>query len=583
MRLKKIFYEGLSMQTDEGSTYETITDYETLFRIFEETVRSVITFDGIALTVFDMSTNRYISMGKDGLWREFEVLPESLTQNAFFKDGIKRYEQPSEKKGFFPAVDTQDETHISSLLLYTFEDSNNELKCVVSLWTCYEEEKDQILQPLVVGNQMVGMTTRIKNKVKHKTFDIEEIKQLKSYAVTQKLKSMVHRLYEIVTEKKEVLLKTDKKNDNTDEIFTTPQELITTLLNILLGTRGTIENMSVIVKRLEKLLRSDGEALKQVKYLASSLDGIKNNLLHAFRFASAHEIVASLTQTYETVETERFFKNLLENKLNVACEKHIVFNYFHDPRIGKKAAFADRTNLYTFLSQFLDFLFAISAEYSDMEFQVLKQSKNEYLIVKAVFRTKNEIAASDVENLFFTGKQALFNEFFDETSYKRFKQIGGKTKISYDKARENFVIQVAVPYKPVDTESSGKNMHSLLENKKVGFLLSSRTDMSVAENMARYLILSGVAKENIFLIKDSRKIVEKALTHIVVFEKALLALSESEQSIFSDRMVMLVTEGCLRDGEMPFYNYAFIDMEIEKNDIYLSDLEEFISLEAFEA
>lgn len=537
----------------------SIQPYDETFFTLRETLRNAVASDGFQLAVYDHETNLYTLLSSDMQWREYDILPESLLKEAFAKQKPLRIEDIRQSRTFHADIDAAGDKKAGSMLLYPFKEDSGRYTAVYVLWRHFETEKDQILQPLVVGNQMVGMTTRAQHTIVKKSFDKEEEKHVAS--LTAKLHPYVTELMAHIAKSKEALLE-DIKEDET--LFGTPQEIIASLIHMLTGLNRSVTNLQDIIAQLKKRIHKDDAAASYIGTLEAIATSMQERLEHTVAFTSTHEIVRSLLEGHAEVETVPFFSYFFTSKKAYACDKHLSVNLFLDPRTPAKLTL-DKAALFAFMQAMTDLLFNEAEANTPFYMFIYTHPESRRLIIKTMLYTPQEPSA--LTHL----KQEAF-----EMTYRRFRKAGGDVTTHYDPTTRLATYKATLGY----TNAASLPVAPSLADRsfRIGFLLSKTRDLDTANNLTRYLMAMGVKKEALSA-GESPGFVTPELTHLIVFESRFDALAEALDLRSLGCKILLVTDGCLQKGVTRFYDFSVIDAEIEKNSLYLDDLIDFLTLE----
>jgi len=552
------------------SDLEALNNYEEIFHFTENIVKTECEFDGITIVIHDKKEKKFIVLSEDLQWRDMVVLPESIIKETFEEKSTQIIDEATLHKSFNKSLDCFDENNTSSLLLYPIIDKDEDLDIVFSFWKTFEEEKDQVMQPLIVGSQMIGVTTRVKSTIKHKTFEKENIQFLQE--IEETLFTAVKKLMEQIEVQKKVVL---SQIENDEQVFKTPQEIIATLINILMGANTSIVNLKDVLYQVKQQVHHNDKLMPHIMLMQEILDSLDENLMNTFQFSTTNNIIEELFKGKETIETKVFFEHFATFGTEIVCQKDLSLNFFLDPRLPSEMKI-EKQNTYVFLTDLLSFSFNDADRGAPFNIFVSENQKN----ISSVFRITyfKEIEDTQIYRNMFIGSSddTILNDPI-YLSYKKFLQTGGKVSTDIDTEKQKISFSITMPYE--DNGALPLCNASFNNDIKVGLLLNKEKDLQSANNIARYLLALGISKtqlkgaESINAFKDD-------LTHLVIFQsqfsKELFEVTLKNKSFH----IMLMTNGCSQDQEVTFYDYSMIDYEIDKNRFYLNELEDFIQLES---
>jgi len=553
------------------SDLEALNEYEEIFHFTENIIKTDCSFDGVSIIVYDKKEQKFIVLSEDLQWRDLSVLPESLVKTTFETKTPHIFTEVTSDPSFNKSIDCFNEENTSSLLLYPIFDKDEQFDIVFSFWKTFEKEKDQVMQPLIVGSQMIGVTTRVKSTIKHKTFEKENIQFLNE--LEEALLLAVKKLMNQIEVQKNAVLNQIK---NDEQVFNTPQEIIATLINILMGANTSIQNLKEILVQLKKEVHHSDKIMPHLVLMQEIIDALDSNLMNTFRFSESNNIIQELFKGKELVETSLFFENFATFAKETVCKKQLSLNFFLDPRLPSEMNI-EKQNAYVFITDLLYFSFNDADMGAPFNLYVSEYQKGALAVFKITY-SKKEVEEREVyHNLFIDRQEEEGLEKSLYLSYKKFLQTGGSVTTDIDTRKDEISFTLTLPYEANNSAPLCQEVKK--QAIKVGLLLSKDEDLQTANNIARYLLALGVEKSQ---VKGSKSIelFDDDLTHLIIFK------SQFSKELFEEKLknkpfhIMIITNGCPEEEEVTFYDYSAIDLEVDKNRFYLNELEDFIQLES---
>lgn len=557
------------MQEQFLTELENLTDYEEVFHFIKGIVQTECNVDGMSMIVHDKKSEKYILMPEDLQWQDMLMLPESFVQKTFETKQQEIIDEPMSQTLCNQSIDCNHEKDVSSLLLFPILNKDERYDIVLSLWKVYENEKEEVIEPLIVGSQMIGATTRVKSIKIHRSFKKDDMAFLQSIETILLLAAK--KLAEQTEMQKNAVINRIKENE---QIFKTPQEIIATLINILMGTNTTLENTKNIIAQIKQQTHHNDKNMPHILHIEELMRQLSEHLLHTFQFTTSNNVIDELFKSKASVETKPFFEHFATTMKELVCHQNISMLFFLDARLPSKISI-DRQNTYIFISELLQF--ALQYTHNSLPFEIrltLHPQKPSSLIFRILYAIKEE--HMDLHRtLFRDTKEKLDDALY--LSYSKFIQTGGSIASSVDTDKKQALFSLSIPY---EKESNEAIVTSISDKTiKVGLLLNKKEDMDAANNIARYLVSMGISKsqlsgaEKLELFKDD-------ITHLIVFQ------SRFSDELFKNKLqqkpycILTVMNGCQEDDSINFYDYSVVDMQIDQNQPCLDALEEFIQMEA---
>ena len=534
---------------------------EVFFKL-DDLMARTIGSDGETLLIQNGSDSYY--MVNETGWRELQGVHERFLKEMFDLDKPLLISDPDQiYENIDEFVDTGVE-NIDTLLAFPVHDDG--AKGVLLIWKKKINEKHQVMVPLIVGSEMIGVTTQVKNKKIENSFDENIISTL------EELSPLVGKMAEMsksfIDENKE---KVAKQIDNldTEESITEVAKMLT---GQLLGVSTSIENMKSVMRLIKKESRNNIKLNENVNILESFISSMDENILKATLRASENEIMRNVLGNKLNVYTQTFFENLIYPYIIRACHSERDAVCYIDTKIPKEILL-DPKSSYSFINTLIHYLFEWNAFGKKIYFNIRKSLQNTGLFLEIITQEFNEQLSEDKIQSLITGNDApkalalLYEEFVRSGGTLQVRADGQKSMVTYSLylpssvASELMIADIQIP-----------------EKTKVGFLIDSKKDYLYANNMARYLFSLGLSKGK-FVASEKESIVkDKDLTHLVVFE------SRFDRDFFRERLkstnliVMIVLDGCPQNDKAVLLDYSNVDMEMHKYDKHLKKMEEFLIL-----
>ena len=549
---------------------ETLNDYEEIFQFTKNIIKSDCNFDGMVIVINDKKKEKFVILTEDLQWREMTALPESMIKAIFETKTPQIVSEPTENPSFNQGLDCSGEEEVSALLLYPAESKDQNIEIVFSFWKKFKKEKDEIMEPLIVGSQMVGVTTRVKNTLIPTSFKKEDLIFIQS--IEESLLVAVSKLMAQIETQKDTVLNQITKDE---QVFNTPQEIIATLVNILMGTNTSIQNLKDTLVQIKEQIHHNDKIMPQVVLMKEILDTLDQNLTNTFQFSTTNNVIQELFKGKDTIKTEEFFRYFGTFGQDIVCQKKLSLNFFLDPRLPSEMKI-EKQSTYIFLTELLRFSFDDAQVNTHFNINILAVPQKSTVFFKITYNV--EIKDSQAYRNMFIGNQAENNilEQSIHLAYKKFVQTGGKVSISADVEKGQVSFTITTPF---ESHGFAPLVNPIKKNNvKVGLLLNKEENYQSANNIARYLLALGIVKTQ---VKGAEKIklFHDDLTHLIVFQ------SMFSKELFEDTLknkpyhIMIISDGCVKE-EVTFYDFSMVDYEVDKNSFYLHDLEEFIQLES---
>jgi len=545
---------------------DTLNDYDEIFHYLENLIENSFDFDGLTVVIYNKAEEKYIILTEDLQWRDMKSLPESLIHTCFEKK-LPQSIVLGDDITCNINLDCFGEDSVSGLLLYPITGKSKSMDVVFAIRKKYKKEKDEVMEPLIVGSQKVGVTTRVKNTYIPQVFNEDDLQYL--HGIEEELLAIVEKLINQITLQKEAVLKQVKEDE---KVFNTPQEIIATLVNILMGTNASINNLKDILKQIREQLHHNDKIIPQIKLMQEIVETLDQNLVNTFQFSTKNSMLQELFKGKERIETEKFFEYFSIYGHDIICEKNLALNFFLDPSLPQEVKI-ERQSTYIFLTEILQFAF--NDVNKDANFNInISLKKNEKMVLFAISYDAEVLEAQTYRNMFIGDTENHPLKQSIKLSYKKFIQVGGKVAISVDTKKVTFNIKI--PFE----ESSPRPLALPIgkNNIKIGILLHKEKDFLSANTVARYLLALGISKSQIKGAEDIN-LFKNDISHLIIFQ------SRFSQELFNETLqetpyhIMIMTDSCPKKDHVTFYNYSVVDMEIDKNRFYLSDLKDFIRLE----
>ena len=540
---------------------EKSEDFDELKGILEDLLKSSVDFDGYSIIIKDENHEIFYQIFDD-IWQEFDYIPSSLCTDALESKQGSIYNQPLKEPHYNLHIDTRGEEASALLLSHVVSES---ISCVLSLWKSREKEKEQVMMPLIVGSQMIGMTTRVRSKEVFKEFSKSDLKTLYTYHDLF-VKLFEKMLISINEQKKSIISEVVEEN-----VFNTPGEVIASLISMLIGVKGSIENIDESIKNIQEDIHKESKLYQQLNIVNIIISNTKKNILNSLKFTSENTIIKALSESKDVVESDVYFKELFYPFTSNACEKGINSILYIDPRLPKKISLYKRI-IFTILTTIINDIIGGKNGIDDFELManVIDSSSLE-IKIKYKENDHNYREGYDIKE---PPLNLVEKDDSSSTIYRKFISIGGRVDQYYSEKYSKFNISVKIPFDIVlkapivsKVDYSGIN---------ISILLDPDSDLMYANIMARYFLNFGLKTDQMIGIRDMNSL-PSSTTHLIVFE------SKFNNEFFEkirgrDLRVLVVKDGCIDEDHHNIYDFSMVDNQILKSDLCLFDLKDFLVL-----
>ena len=501
-------------------------------------------------------------------WKMLEEFVPSLSKQAMDTQQTIRTTNPKENETFNESIDDPEKIGPSACvwLPLTLQDGSRALLLV---WKAMRHKVEQEQIPLLVGSEVVGVTTRSKRIVELNDFTDDEFSSLQEHMpffrlACERVKDLLkqQRVMDSLREEEE------KKEQRLETVVTTLQQLREYLTSYL-DTLGDIYESVVDTKEV------DVDVLQG--FFERSLDTKESISRSLERFATEGSGVL-LEDKFEKIHTEIFFSQLLKSFLADICEQELRFNYFIDPNLSRYIE-SSKYVIDVFVSSLLRFCLEDTKRHT--AFDVFVERHDEETLRLQVKYFKPDMTDELLmlyQNLFYVRKQytpikhtrteellIYFNRIF--------LQIGGKVDVGYDEYRK-LAFSVYIPASFVGGETVVP--HKRYDGITIGMLFDKERDFRAANNIARYFLAMGVAQGHIKAAQSINALDHFNLTHLIVFQ------SKYDHDLFKEVLpkrqwkVMIVNDGCPQHQNTTMYDFSSVDTAIEQTELYLEHLYIFL-------
>ncbi len=549
------------VEIEEG----TLQHYEHHFAVLQNTIGSGCAFDGMCVVVRE-EDGSFLIVTDDAQWRELTLLPQSLIASMFETPKAAIVSDLEEHTLFNPAFDSAGNTEACSLLLYPLVD-DGATSMVFSLWKEYQRETDEVIEPLIIGSQMVGATTKVERRRIAETFQRDDIDRLEG--LQKGLRQIVQALVEQIRQQKRALVDAVSSHE---KVFHTPQEIVAALMNVLMGTGASVANLKEIVEQVRGVLHRSDKIVPQIDAMYAILQSLDTQLLQTFEFGRNNDIMQMLFQGKKKVHSERFFVRFHAFMLEGVCAKALSFNFFLSPHLPLEIQI-EQQHSYLFLTQLLRFALEDAQEGKAFDIRIAEGEPG-----MVVFHVAYEGERRDVQEY-----RKLFLQEEPENllskplllAYKKFVQTGAKLSVGMDAKSKRVSFQCKIPFDVLDMAPIVETLPQ--RAYKVGILFDKHNDLNSVNTIARYALALGLPKSSL-LGAEKMGLFPKDITHLILFQsKFTKELFEQEiQEI--DAAVMLMSNGCKQREEVDFYDYSMVDYDVDRESYYLHDIKEFLAM-----
>lgn len=533
-------------------------------RYVEEKLRSCSEIDG-GMFLLQQEEKDYMINRDETV--ELEEVPKSLLQEVLEKKEVVVIDEPMKKSAYVEAVDNPDHLKLSSLLFVPLE-SDDGVYGVLKLWKTVETDKEQVVMPLITGGKVMGMSTRSKRTLIHKSFEEEEVEQIVEYQPL--LEAALVKIASILETQEEDALNTLMQH----AVLNSPEEASAYLFSQISSLKAPVNNLLFLHQKLLKSVHKDDRVYPDILSAATLVEQI-NQRLHRAVGSLDKEMVHRLVDDMQAIESETYFVSFHQGIVSKTCEKLLKYGFFLDPTLPAEINIPEKQ-----LSAFLPLLLNLTIEDAErsqkFDFRIQRDENSDRM--KIVISYKKPHMDNEILNIY----QELFKNPSKEDvaseelffAYKKLQHTGGKIALSYD--RDILTYTVTVPYEHISDKALIPAL-STQHTSKICLLLDTKEEMDAANNIARYILRMGIQRSQLVATTD-HTLIPKDVTHLMIFESQFDDILDGNTLNAFEGKVLLVTKGCQSDG-VSLADFSLVDASIEADQYYLHELYEFLALE----
>ena len=542
-------------------SFEEMDNINELFSTFHELMSTTIGSDGEMLLVGEAGTLRYL-INQTG-WNEVGELHDPLIRETLEKGRFRLIPDASEYPGNFERFTDTEKENLDSLLLYPIEQEGE--PALLLAWKKKISEKEQVMVPLIVGSERIGITTQVKHRRVQNGFDDEVSQKLESLAPL--LDELSVRFLETIRDEKRKLAEQFENIDSESTI----REVAKNMMGQLMGISASLDSLKSLLTSIKRETRTQVRTFENVLLADRILHSVEHNILETILSASENDIARNLLGREITVDTRIFFEHLIYPYLIEAClqERDAVC---HIDNTLKKEIFLDAKSAYSFLNLLIRTLFQGEIIGNQIQFSIKPSRQNPGFIFEMSYKDNEEsVDENTLRDRIFSkespGSIALL--------YDQFVRAGGMLQIKTDSERSTVRFMIYFP--ATDASTAPLSEIEIPEQTKVGFLIDRAEDYFYANAMAKYLFSLGLSREK-FVAAEDLSILKRdpALTHLVIFESKFDPHLFKEELKDSEWIVMIVRNGCEQHDTPVTFDYSHVDLEMHRYDTYLRKIEELL-------
>jgi hypothetical protein len=534
---------------------------EIFFRI-HDVMRSGIGSDGEAVLVKN-GDGSYYMVNETG-WRELQGIHEQFLKDIFDQDGVKILNDNSKLYEHIDEFAGMNASRIDTLILFPVRSEQIEA-CVIA-WKNRINEKQHVMVPLIVGSEMIGMTTQMKSKIVENGFDENIVATLNSLGpVITKVSSLLKE--KIDWSKRRLSEQLD--NIESEESIT---EIAKILIGQLMGVATSLENVKSVLKLIKKDAKGHIRLNENIGILEESVTSMDKNILASVLKASENGVMRKILGEKVDVDTLSFFEKIIYPYIIESCEKSREAVCYMDTGIPKNI-FLDVKSSYLFVNTLIRHLFDQDFLGKKIHFNIRKSLQNTGLFLEILCQ---DIVTDETE-------ESIRNQIITESApkglallYEAFVRSGGTFRLRSEPPKSLLSYTFYIPAQAA-SELPVADIE-IPKQTKVGFIIDREKDYLYANNMARYLFSLELEKGKFIASEKLSLINDESLTHLVVFESKFDKKFFKEELKGKNLVVLIVKEGCPQKDETVLLDYSYVDMEMHKHDKHLRKLEEFLIL-----
>ena len=549
---------------DNIKDVQAFTEREDIFAYLDDIVKDHLDADGLNILYYD--EEKYYLFSRTNALTLLE-LPASLSHEFFGQDDGIVLNNVMERKEYFQQIDNPENENLSALLFAPTIDVENR-KVLLSFYKTLEKEKEQVVMPLIVGSQVIGVTTKSQSIVTHKSFEENDLKKV--VELIPFFSQVLKRLFDI-----EQLTKKNQANEIIDALDLNSVEKSVKYFYAKIETlKAPLNNLKLLQEKVQDsvhktdlsypLIEEMSLLLKQIDDIIEGMTRKVDPLFHELNFERNNK-----------VNTEEYFTSLYRGVYSNACGSGLNPIIFLDPTL-KNEIVVPKDAFSTFFIQLTSMAIKDADKGMKMEFRI-QNSEREHMISFLLGYKKSNMSEENIreyQRLFYT---SFTDGNFNKPLYQAYRELhvfGARAAVNYTKVGTLFY-RVDLPC----MEKSEKHLVESVQSQsiKIGIIFTKSCDLDSVNNIARYLLGMKIEKENI-LVSEKFHSIYKEIRHLIIFESQL---NEDMLEILKTEYhgkILLVGEGCNNENGS-LIDYSIVDGKIEKGQICLHEIYEFLEYE----
>jgi len=485
-----------------GSTQkiQSAKDNYEINRITENLISHVMDTEFASLWIFKKESASLIRMRNDESTNEISMLGQhGVLAKCFFTLSSGIFNYLASEKEYLPEVDNPDHIKI----------------------------KSKIIVPIIDGENFLGIATAYTSIKKIKNFTQDDLEILESlipfltnviYIMQPQLKEQKEEIYigERLVESSENLVEKvgelQQQHQRTEE----SEETLGFLANTVHDIRTPANSLYGFLELLEEQLEDTRllQYIHNAKESAHFINDLTTSILD--RISSQRE---RSKPEPEEINPTKFFADIAETFSANMYNKGLVYNIFIDPSLPQRIS-TEPLMLKRIVMNLLNNAYKFTP--SGREVSLLIQYKSDEKKMKVtVTDTGIGIAPEKQEEIFqaFTQAEEHTKQLYGGTGLglsicsEYVANLGGKLKLKSQLEKgSSFYFSI-----PVNTVSA-EPMFTPLENSQVqtGILLE-KSNLSSAKNIARYLLATGMEREQLKTFQNGT-VLPEGITHLICFQ-----------------------------------------------------------------
>jgi len=526
-----------------------------LHSIFEE----VVDADGCSVLLQESEKCYLVSENKKLL---IDQEKKSLSFKAMNEKKALLVESIAEENYYNSEIDNVDNDPIASEIFFPLF---GEYPVVINIWKNIQEEEEEVMTPLIVGNKIVSVSTTKTSKVKLDGFDESDLGKIES--IQSFIRESIRKIYDLLPEEIDSFIYKEEQ-EGSEELTESSRDFSLSELR---------RDLEFSLLQLEELENSSFETIDEetLEKSMNFLIGTRSQIFEKLRtFFSGKSM-----EKPSDIRLLDIFEKKIENKKRNLCLKDLHLYSYIDPSLFSEVKLK-KNSLQIFLGKLLDFCIDDADCRAAFNISLYPDGN----VLKCDISYEKEVFSETLLKLYRSYFESRKNYIFIKDNkldeelvlvYQCFSGNGYSANVEYVDGK--LIFSIVMPYLP-----SSKSQLAILnrENKRIIGILFDRTkDYQSANLLAKYLIHMGLDMKDIIVSDRIEKFREVDVTHFVVYQSSL-----SEDTIhlfkkYSDggSKILLIDEDCMdNSSDVKIFDFSAIDYHMSKEDIYLAHLKYFL-------